>query len=71
MDDIACPISNIRFEEIQKEWVTDPMYPKTISKGVKQFRLMLPIQIKDVVNEYVFIFDVEYEYNHPERLIMM
>jgi hypothetical protein len=27
-----------------------------------------PIQIKDVVNEYVFIFDVEYEYNHPERL---
>lgn len=71
LDDIACPISNIRFEEIQKEWVTDPMYPKTISKGVKQFRLMLPIQIKDVVNEYVFIFDVEYEYNHPERLIMM
>ena len=71
LDDIACPISNIRFEEIQKEWVTDPMYPKTISKGVKQFRLMLPIQIKDVVNEYVFIFDVEYVYSHPERLIIM
>lgn len=68
LEDIACPISNIRFDEVQKEWVTDTMYPKTISKGVKQFRLMLPIQIKEVVNEYVFIFDVEYEYNHPERL---
>jgi hypothetical protein len=70
LEDIACPISNIRFDEVQKEWVTDTMYPKTISKGVKQFRLMLPIQIKEVVNEYVFIFDVEYEYNHPERLTL-
>ena len=68
LDDIACPISNIHFDDIQKEWITDTMYPQTISKGDKQFRLMLPIQIKDVINEYVFIFDVEYKYNHPERL---
>ena len=68
LEDIAVPISNVHFDEILKEWVTDTMYPKTISKGVKQFRLMLPIQIKDVVNEYVFVFDVEYKYEHPERI---
>ena len=26
------------------------------------------IFLKDVVNEYVFIFDVKYKYNYPERL---
>lgn len=30
--------------------------------------LMLPIQIKDVINEYVFVFDVNYVYNYPDRL---
>ena len=68
LDDIACPISNVRYDNVQKEWVTDTMYPNTISKGIKQFRLMLPIQIKEVVNEYVFVFNVEYLYNYPERL---
>ena len=24
--------------------------------------------IKEVINEYIFIFDVSYVYNHPERL---
>ena len=57
------------FPYTKKQWdQAPPSLFKPISKGVKQFRLMLPIQIKDVVNEYVFIFDVEYEYNHPERL---
>ncbi len=51
-----------------KEWVIDSMYPKTPSEEVKQVRLMLPIQIKDVLNEYVFVSDVKYLYNHPELL---
>ena len=71
LEDIVCPTSNVRYDDLQKEWVTDTMYPEAIFKGIKQFRLMLPIQIKDVINEYVFIFNVEYVYNHPERLIMM
>ena len=68
LEDTVCPTSIVRYDSDQKEWIIDKLYPKSISKGVKQFRLMLPIQIKDVVNEYVFIFDVEYVYNHPERL---
>ena len=31
-------------------------------------RLMLPIQIRDVINEYTFIFKVYYTYDHPELL---
>lgn len=69
LDDIACPTSNVRYSDLLKDWVTDSMYPSDITNNeVKQIRLMLPIQIKEVVNEYVFIFDVKYEYNHPERL---
>lgn len=29
---------------------------------------MLPIQVKDVVNEYTFVFKVYYSYDHPELL---
>lgn len=49
-------------------WATYSMYP--IEKGLNpgQIKLMLPIQIKNVINEYVFIFDVQYVFNHPERL---
>lgn len=68
LEDIACPTSNVRYSDVLKEWVTDSMYPKSVGKDPQQIRLMLPIQIKDVVNEYVFIFDVNYIYNHPERL---
>lgn len=44
------------------------MYPKEIVSEPGQLRLMLPIQVKDVVNEYTFVFDVKYVYDHPERL---
>ena len=60
LDDIACPIKNVRYSDSYKEWVTDPMLVK---EG--QIKLMLPIQIKDVVNEYVFVFDVKKRYLHP------
>lgn len=76
LEDIACPISNVYYDEgttinhktYGNGWKTRSMYPKTISKDIKQVSLMLPIQIKDVENEYIFVFDVKYEYNHPERL---
>ena len=61
--DIACPIKNVRYSEILKEWMKDPLFNK---EG--QIKLMLPIQIKDVINEYVFVFDVKNEYLHPSRV---
>lgn len=70
LEDTAIPISNVQFNRTKNDWVVDTMYPQNISKGKQQFRLMLPIQIKDVINEYVFIFDVEYKFEHPERLLL-
>ncbi len=65
LDDIAAPTANVRYSEILKEWVTDSMYPKTAGLS-GQVSLMLPIQIKETINEYIFVFDIEYSYRHPE-----
>ena len=43
------------------------MYPSSPALSLGQLRLMLPIQIKEV-DEYVFVFDVNYLYDHPDRL---
>lgn len=48
--------------------VSNSVFPEEIIKGTKQIRLMLPIQIQDVVNEYIFIFDIKYVFDHPERI---
>ncbi len=68
LDDIACPTSNVYYSDILKKWTTKSMYPTTVSMETKQVQLMLPIQIKDVTNEYIFIFDINYKYKYPERL---
>jgi len=68
LEDIACPTSNVRYSDVLKRWVTDSMYPENPTSETMQVCLMLPIQIKNVVNEYVFIFDVNYSFAHPERL---
>ena len=68
IDDLAAPTKNVRYSSALKEWVTDPMFPINYSKPIAPVRLMLPIQVKDVINEYVFIFDVKYRWSHPERL---
>jgi len=71
IEDIAAPNCYIRYSETLKEWVKDSMYPSAPDIEPGQLRLMLPIQIKDVINEYVFIFDVKYVYNHPEVLTFL
>ncbi len=68
IEDLAAPNCNVRYSDVLKEWVTESMYPTTPATSPGQLRLMLPIQIKEVINEYVFVFDVNYVYDHPERL---
>lgn len=71
-EDTVTPTHLVYYREatkyIEGGWDTYSMYPR--EKGLKpgQIKLMLPIQIKDVINEYVFIFDIQYVFNHPERL---
>ena len=66
IDDCAIPNCNVHY--INSDWVIWSMYPDIPKAEPIQLRLMLPIQIKDVVNEYVFIFEAKWSYDHPERL---
>lgn len=68
IEDLAAPTCNVRYSDVLNEWVTNSMYPYEPALTPGQLRLMLPIQIKEVINEYIFVFDVHYVYNHPERL---
>lgn len=68
IDDQACPTKNVKYNDVLKEWVTDPLFPAKPNLTVSPIRLMLPIQVKEVINEYIFIFDVEWVYNHPKLL---
>ena len=65
LSDVAVPTENVRYSSILKEWVTDSMYPRNRGND-GQVSLMLPIQIKETINEYIFVFDVKYEWKHPE-----
>lgn len=69
LEDLAAPSDKVSYNEYIKDWINESMFPKKPELQGKQLTLMLPIQIKDVVNEYIFVFDLEYVKNHPEWLI--
>lgn len=77
IDDLACPTVNVYYDEgtrigystIGNGWKTKSMLPKEYrGKEAGEIRLMLPIQVKDVINEYTFVFKVYYKYDHSELL---
>ncbi|MBR1687553.1 MAG: hypothetical protein IJ710_03355 [Prevotella sp.] len=79
IDDLATPTANVYYDEgtylrysgktIGSGWKTKSMLPSIYrGKDAGRIRLMLPIQVKDVVNEYTFVFKVYYTYDHPELL---
>jgi hypothetical protein len=69
LDDIAAPTANVYYSDILKEWTSYSMF-RHAEKGKEgqTIKLMLPILVKDVVNEYIFEFGLTYVYNHPEFL---
>ncbi|WP_028122766.1 hypothetical protein [Epilithonimonas tenax] len=66
LSEVVVPTSNVRYSDVLKKWVTDSMYPRENGLNPGELKLMLPIQVKDVVNEYLFVFKVEWLYDHPE-----
>ena len=77
IEDLATPTANvyysdgvkIGYERFGNGWKTKKMVPEVYTgKEVGDLRLMLPIQVKDVINEYTFVFKVYYSYKHPELL---
>ena len=77
IEDLATPTSNVYYDEgipignimINNGWKIKSMFPnKFVGDNIGEVKLMLPIQVKDVINEYTFVFDVNYLYDHPELL---
>lgn len=77
LDDCATPTSNVYYDNgvtigyntYGNGWKTRSMLPNEYKgKEAGEIKLMLPIQIKNVVNEYTFVFKVYYTYDHPELL---
>lgn len=77
LDDCATPTSNVYYDDgytlgnkiYGNGWKTRSMFPEEyIGKEIGEIKLMLPIQIKDVINEYTFVFKVYYTFLHPELL---
>lgn len=46
-------------------WLVDSLFPIEPTHSPRQLKLMLPIQINETINEYIFVFDIEWEYNYP------
>ena len=70
LEDIAAPTKNVYYSELFKEWMTRSLYSNADKKGEGEtIRLMLPIQVKDVINEYIFEFGLKYKLNHPELVV--
>lgn len=69
LDDIAAPTANVYYSDVLKEWTSYSMYRNADkNKQGQSIKLMLPIQVKDVINEYIFEFGLTYVYDHPEYL---
>lgn len=69
LEDLAAPTDKVYYSDVLKEWTSKSLYVNANKKLEGQIiKLMLPIQVKDVVNEYIFEFTLSYVFNHPEYL---
>ena len=69
LEDLAAPTDKVYYSESLKEWTSKSLYSNADTKREGQIiKMMLPVQVKDVVNEYIFEFTLTYVYNHPEYL---
>lgn len=69
LEDLAAPTDRVYYSETIKEWTSKSLYVNANHKKEGQtIKLMLPILVKEVVNEYIFEFTLSYVYNHPEYL---
>ena len=69
LEDIIIPTNKIYFSNISNEWNNHSLFSNVDKNSNNQtIRLMLPIEIKGVTNEYIFEFSVNYVYDNPELL---
>jgi hypothetical protein len=67
IQDVVIPIDNVTFED--NGWKISPLFPQKLVRNLfGEVRLMLPIQIKNEVNEYVFVFKIYFDFIDPTLL---
>lgn len=67
--DIIIPNDNVEFLDLsllglKSEWVINDMFSSKDANG--HLSIMLPIQIKDTINEYIFVFSIRHRWEQPE-----
>lgn len=68
LSDIIIPNVFVYYDESLKTWTSWAYYPEDSSYEGKTVTIMLPVQIKDVINEYLLEFTLLYLPLYPERL---
>lgn len=68
LTDAIVPVDFVSYSESLREWITVDDLPESDIYEGKTVSVMLPIQIKDVINEYILEFTLLYKPLHPERL---
>ena len=69
LDDVVIPTNNLVYFESLHEWFKKSLYQQADKYGSNQtIRLMIPIQIKETINEYIFEFNIKYVFDHPELI---
>lgn len=70
LNDLIAPVNRIHLGEYTKSWYQDDLIENSRRHnkqlGGKNVKILLPIEIKGVVNEYIFTFDLIWKYAHPE-----
>ena len=56
--DMALPADHLHFDAAANQWHVDPLLTEPTKDSSSTLRLMLPIEIRGVVNEYVLEFKV-------------
>lgn len=71
--DIIIPNDNVEFLDLswlglKSEWVINDMFSSKDANG--HISIMLPIQIKDTINEYIFVFSIRHRWEQPEAFTL-
>lgn len=69
INDLAAPTDKVYYNETINEWSSYELFPVSKQLEGKEVRLMLPIQVKEVINEYTFVFELKYVLNYPDLLV--
>lgn len=70
LEDIAVPTKNVYYSNVLKDWNTYSLYVSADKDATDQtIKLMLPIQVKDVINEYIFEFGLTHKLKYPELVV--